>query len=138
MIRLLSLLVVSALVGFVSAEDKPKKRGVVETIPVVKADKLDVKFGKWSEPAEVKTEAEMKKLIADEATQKRLAKEIDFETHVLLVFAWQGSGGDKLDFAILESFPEQVKISLKPGATDDLRKHIQLVAVKKECRWSAK
>ena len=44
-----------------------------------------------------------------------IAKEVDFKKQIVLVFAWQGSGGDKLDYAILESFPEQIPFSLKPG-----------------------
>ena len=63
---------------------------------------------------------------------------MDLKTHDLLVFAWQGSGGDKIEYAILESYPEQIPFSLNRGVTDDLRTHAKLFAVRKNVRWSAK
>ena len=52
------------------------------------------------------------------------------------MFAWQGSGGDKLDVAIAESFPEQIFFSLKPGVTDDLKSHLHVYALRSNVRWS--
>lgn len=138
MIRTLTTLSLLAFLGGALAAEKPAKNGVVDAIALDKSAKIEVKPGKWNEPASVTTEAELKKLIPDEATQKRLMKEVDLKTHILLIFSWLGSGGDKLEYAILESFPEQVKFSLKGGLQSDVRKHIKLFAVKKECKWSAK
>ena len=141
MIRALTALSLFALIGCTSAAERPQRpatSGVVEAIALVKADKIDVNLDKWNEPACIATEAELKKLIPDEATQKRLMKEVDFKTHVLLVFSWEGSGADKFGYVILESFPEQVNFSLKSGVQLDHQSHLKLFAVKKECTWSAK
>jgi len=138
MIRTLIALSVIAVLGCAVAAEKPAKNGVADAIAFDKADKIEVKAGKWNEPNLVTGEDDLKKLIPDEATRKRLMKEVDFKTHVLLVFVWEGSVGDKLEFAILESFPEQVKFSLLPSGQRRNRIHIELFAVKKESRWSAK
>ena len=139
MVRTLSALLAFLAIGFAVSADKPAaKNGVADAIPLVKEDKIEVKSGKWNEPSLVKTEDELKKLIPDEATHKRLMKEVDFKTHVLLVFSWRGSGQDKIEVAILESFPEQVKFTRKEGRSDDLQSLVKLFAVKKESKWSAK
>ena len=119
------------------AEDKPIGQPVVE-VKLAKDDKFEVKPGKWSTPSVVKSEDELKKLVPDEATRGKIAKAVDLKTHDLLVFCWQGSGGDKLSYTILESYPEQVRFSVKPGATDDRRTHVKLFAVRKDVTWSAK
>lgn len=134
MIRLLfTLVVVVPGIGFAN-EDKPLGSAITE----VKIEKLDVKPGKWNEPVKVSSDDELKKLVSDEKTREAIAKQVDLKTHDLLVFAWQGSGGDKLSYTILESFPEQVPFKLMPGVTDDLRTHTKLFAVRKNVRWSVK
>ena len=35
-------------------------------------------------------------------------KQSDFEQQVVLVFAWRGSGRDRSEYAVLESFPEPI------------------------------
>lgn len=119
------------------AQDKPVGPAIVE-VTLDAQDKLGVKPGKWAEPSKVTSAAELEKLIGDKATREKLAKAVDLKTHDLLVFCWQGSGGDKLEYAVLESFPEQIKFGLKPGRTDDLRTHAKVFGVRKNVRWSAK
>ena len=133
----LAFAVLFAVSAVVTAEDKPIGQPLVE-IELGKDAKLGVKPGKWSEPAKVTSAAELEKLVADKATRAAITKAMDLRTHDLLVFCWQGSGQDKLEYAILESFPEQVPFTLKPGATDDLRTHTKLFAVRKNVKWSVK
>src|SRR5436309_4177587 len=47
-------------------------------------------------PARVNTPAGLEKVGADEKAEARLKKEVDFSKEYLLVFAWSGSGGDRL------------------------------------------
>ncbi len=103
-----------------------------------KADKFAFKPGPWNKPQRITTEKEFAKVIPDETTQKRLAKLIDFKEQDLVVFSWEGSGQDKLEYLVLESFPEQLRFSRKAGATDDLRKHLKLYIVRKNVSLSAK
>ena len=133
----LAFALVFAVSAVTVAEDKPVGQPITD-IKLDKDDKLEVKPGKWAEPSKVTSADELKKLVADEATRAKIAKTMDLKTHDLLVFCWQGSGGDKLEYVILESYPEQVPFKLKPGATDDLRTHVKLFAVRKNVRWSAK
>jgi hypothetical protein len=132
-----ALAAATVLAAAAPAEDKKVKEPIVE-IPTEKADKIETKDGKATAPTAVTSEKELEKAIPDEDTRKRVAKLVDFKEQVLLVFAWEGSGGDKLEYVILESFPEQIRFSLKPGATDDLRKHVKLFALRNNVKWSAK
>ena len=133
--------VIAAVVAFTAtalttAADEQPTGDAIKGIAIDKADKLGVKPGKWNEPTKVSTVEGLKKLIEDEATRTRLEKEVNLKTHDLLIFCWQGSGGDEIVYKVLESFPEQVPFSLVPGKTDDLRTHTKLFAVRKNVRWS--
>jgi hypothetical protein len=135
--RIAFALLFATVAGVAVAEDKPLSLPIIE-VKLDKADKIKVKPGKWAVPSVALSEDDLKDLVPDEATRGRIAKQVDLKTHNLLVFTWEGSGGDKLEYKILESFPEQVPFSLKPGVTDDARTHVKLFAVRKNVRWSAK
>jgi hypothetical protein len=126
------------LAGLVGAEEPKKRNEPTYPIAVQKADKIGVKPGKWNAPTVVTDPKELEAAIPDADTRKRIAGEVDLKAYNLLIFCWQGSGGDKLDTLILESFPEQLKFSLKPGVTDDLRTHTLLVTARKNVKWSTK
>ncbi|MDA1014885.1 MAG: hypothetical protein O3A00_10595 [Planctomycetota bacterium] len=64
-----------------------------------------------------------------------LIKHVDFDRQLVLVFAWRGSGQDRLEYSVLESFPEQVVFSFKPGRTRDLRPHTEVFAVRSNVKW---
>lgn len=136
--RLLAALTVAALVATTtSAEDKKLKDAIV-AIASEKDDKIETKDGAATKPVAVTTDKELEKAIPDEATRTRIAKLIDLKEQTLLVFAWESSGGDKIEYTVLESFPEQIKFSYTPGKTDDLRRHVKLFAVRNNVRWSVK
>ena len=137
MIRTLGFLSLLAAVAFAHAEDQPKP-GKIVPIPLEGTDKIAVKVGDWNKPTPVSDSDDLKKFVTEPATLKKVMEGVDFKTHILLVFAWQGSGGDKLTAALTDDTPQEVRFTLKPGVTDDLRSHVQLFAVKKEVRWTAK
>ena len=64
--------------------------------------------------------------------------DVDFSQQCLLVFAWRGSGQDKLDYSVAESFPEQVAFAYQPGRTRDLRPHVKVFAVRANVNWSVR
>lgn len=68
----------------------------------------------------------------------KLTKAVDFEKQVVLVFAWKGSGQDRIDHVILESFPEQIVFTYKPGRTRDLRSHQLICVLRSNVKWSVK
>ena len=65
-----------------------------------------------------------------------LAKQVDFKNQIVLVFAWRGSGGDRLNSTVAESFPEQITFTLKYGRTRDLRSHTHVYALRSNVKWS--
>jgi hypothetical protein len=68
----------------------------------------------------------------------KLKKQVDFKSQFVLVFAWRGSGGDRLTFDVAESFPEQVSFHLKPGRTRDLRSHVAIHVLRSNVKWQMK
>jgi hypothetical protein len=91
----------------------------------------------WKKPLVLKSEKEAgEHFDADELA--KLAKQVDFAKQIVLLFAWRGSGQDKLDAAVAESYPEQIFFSYAPGRTRDLREHVRIYALRSNVRWSVK
>lgn len=139
MLRTLTAAVAMTLLASaaVLADDK-KANAPIREIAAGEKDKIDTKAGKATEPTKVTTAEELEKRIPDEDTRKRLAKEVDFKTHTLLVFAWQGSGQDKLEYAVQESAPEKVAFTVTRGLTKDLRSHTHLYVLRNDVKWAVK
>lgn len=138
MTRLVAAALLFAAVAVAHADDNKKEVPAITDIATDKDDKIETKDGKAAEPTAVKSEDDLKKAIPDEATRKRIAKLVDFKEQTLLVFAWQGSGQDKLEYVVLESYPEQIPFTYTPGKTRDLRPHVRLFAVRNNVKWTAK
>jgi len=137
MTRLLAVAALFLAVTLTPAEEK-KVSPAITDLANDKADKVETEKGKATEPITVASEKELEKAIPDEATRKRIAKLVDFKEQKLLVFAWQGSGQDKLTYSVAESYPEQLMFSYTVGKTDDLRKHVKLYVVRNNVRLSVK
>lgn len=90
-----------------------------------------------SKPLVVKSEKDAEGYFEKDELAK-LTKNVDFTKQIVLVFAWQGSGGDKLDYTVAESYPEQIRFSLKRGLTKDLRSHVKIYVLRSNVQWSAK
>ena len=89
----------------------------------------------WDQPAVIKSAEEAANFF-DEDELASVTDNIDFANHHLLIFAWQGSGRDRLEHVVMESYPEQIGFSRTMGRTRDLRQHIIGVAVRKNVSWS--
>jgi hypothetical protein len=74
----------------------------------------------------------------DEENLGRLKKKVDFTKQLVLVFAWRGSGQDKLNYSVAESYPEQIFFTYKRGRTRDLRPHVYVFALRSNVTWKAK
>ena len=101
----------------------------------VTPEKSVFKDSAWNKPLVIKSQEDAAKHFGKDALET-IAKKVDFKKQIVLVFAWQGSGGDKLEYKILESFPEQIPFSLRPGVTDDIRSHSRVFALRSNVRWS--
>ena len=65
----------------------------------------------------------------------QLRQSVDFKKQIVLVFAWKGSGQDRLTFDVLESFPEQVRFNYQAGRTRDRRAHVYVFALRSNVVW---
>ena len=64
-----------------------------------------------------------------------LSKQVDFDRQIVLVFAWRGSGQDRITYSVLESFPEQIVFAFRPGRTRDLRPHTKVYVLRSNVKW---
>ena len=137
MSRLLAVALLFAVATLAPAEDKEMKEAIID-IGNDKGDKIETEKGSVTKPTAVTTEEDLKKVIPDEDTRKRIAKLVDFKEQKLLIFAWKGSGGDKLDYKVFERYPELIHFNVTPGKSDDLRSHVKLFAVRNNVAWQVK
>ena len=89
----------------------------------------------WDKPIVIKSSQDAARHFSKDSL-KTLETAVDFDKQFVLVFAWRGSGGDKLSYSVAESFPEQVRFSLKRGRTRDLRPHTKVYALRSNVRCS--
>jgi hypothetical protein len=92
---------------------------------------------RWDKPLLIKSQQDAAKHFAGDDLA-RLNKQVDFEKQFVLLFAWKGSGQDRLDVAVAESYPEQIMFKFKPGRTRDLREHIHVYALRSNVKWSVR
>lgn len=101
-------------------------------------DAKDLKFnhdGNEPKPTEIKSADELAKakVFADDASRDAVKKHVDFAKEKLVVFAWSGSGGDKLTPELVtDGKTVTATFKYQGGLTDDFRRHGQVFAVPKE------
>lgn len=77
-------------------------------------------------PLQIRNKEELKEYLAP--GQIGNFDQVNFDRQQVLIFAWRGSGQDKLSYTV-ES-PKDVKFSLQRGRTRDLRSHVKIYAVR--------
>ncbi len=115
---IVALLSVSIIVA---ADDKPVRELTVKSKAVDRDFKLN--------GVEIVDAEGLKKLIKDEGILKGISDGVDFKKEKVVVFAWSGSGGDRLFFK-LAADEKSVKFEKLQGATDDIRYHLKVFVVK--------
>lgn len=103
----------------------------------VRPDASAFKDAGRNKPIVIRSEKEAAKYFSGKALAD-LQKEVSFEKQIVLVFAWRGSGQDRLSYAVAESFPEQITFTLTPGRTKDLRPHVHVYALRSNVKWSVR
>jgi len=91
--------------------------------------------GGATKPLEIRSQEDAAKHF-DAENLAALKKEVDFGKQMVLLFAWRGSGQDRLEYDVLESFPEQVRLRYQPGRTRDLRPHVKVFILRANVKWS--
>lgn len=128
----LSAIVLVFVVGVALAEkpEPAKKDGPTAREIDAKGLKLAGKVtGGVKSPTKVTSKEDLEKLF-DKDSSAALLKKVDFKNEYLLVFAWAGSGGDKLSFKVETTKKgDEVVYSLQRGRTRDLRQHMKVYAV---------
>ena len=122
------LSVVVALVLPVIAVGQQAQNPTVPPIQAVKGVKPKPSVFKAAvrgKPLVIRSEKEAAEHFAD-ADVATLKDRVDFKQQIMLVFAWRGSGQDRLTHTVAESYPEQVFFTFRPGRTRDLRPHVQV------------
>lgn len=89
----------------------------------------------WHKPIIIKSQEEATKHF-DKDSLTVLETAIDWKKQYVLVFVWNGSGGDELQHKVLESFPEQISFAMKRGLTKDYRPHSHVYAMRSDVKWS--
>ena len=87
-----------------------------------------------NKPIEIKTVKTAEKYFKGEELKK--IKALKFEKIKLLVFAWRGSGQDKISYVVQESQPETVVFELQAGRTRDLRHHVKIYQLRSDVKWT--
>lgn len=105
----------------------------IQDITDINANEGIWKVAKRGVPLTLHSKSEAAKYFA-EPQLKLLLKKVDFQKQTLLVFAWRGSGQDKMTYTIAESFPEQITFKIIPGRTRDLRPHLKIFAIRKNVK----
>lgn len=96
-----------------------------------KGIKVDFEKGSVKLPKVITSVEEFDKAIPDGAALK---KQIDFAKDKVLLFAWGGSGGDKLS-AKMSDDGKTALFTYTAGLTRDFRRHVHLFAIPKAAEF---
>lgn len=130
---LISLMTASMCLAVPAATDPPPP--IVEIKDITPNEMLF--GGQYNKPTVVRSLDEAERYLNKQSLAD-LNKQVDFKSQIVLIFAWRGSGQDKLSFDIAESFPEQILFTRTPGLTRDLRPHSRVYALRSNVKWSVK
>ena len=125
-IRLLAALVACSMLPTAARADDVKE------IPIKGMNVNVMGTANVFKPNEIKTLEELEKIFQTKADAEAIGKEIDFAKQKLVLFAWSGSGGDKLSYT---ADKDEVAFALKRGLTRDLRQHRLLFAMPKDAKF---
>jgi hypothetical protein len=139
----LTVLACGLVLAFSGADEPAPDSPPAESPPVVVEIKPapfapGLKIGRFGKPVEIGSAEALKELNLDEQRQKKLQEQVNFDQQTLLVFAWSGSGQDRIQFESNDESPVEIVFTRKPGRTRDLRRHVRAFAIPKEAKWSVK
>jgi hypothetical protein len=117
--------------------DKPEPPP--KSIPVrkIKIEGVTWPIGRPQEPLIINSQKKLAEVFDDEASQAAVLKLLNLEKERLVVFHWQGSGGDKLEL-VSANAEEQILTTFvyRRGLTRDLRPHLHLYVVPQDAKFN--
>ena len=125
-----SALLLLASVSITMAEDKiaPIKNSSATV------SKLAYKDSSNTAPIVISNSKDLVKYVEGDELKKLQA--LDFKTVKVLVFAWQGSGGDQLVYEISKSNPEIIAFKYTGGLTMDIWPHQKVFILRNDVTWT--
>ena len=124
----------------IAATSATSRAALLPPITELKGPKVQrtiFKDAKRGEPIKITSVKDAEKYF-QKATVEQIKKDVNFDKQIVLVFAWKGSGGDRLKYAVAESFPEQIFFSIQPGRTKDLRPHVRVFILRSNVKWKVR
>ncbi|MFI4859595.1 MAG: hypothetical protein ACIAXF_02820 [Phycisphaerales bacterium JB063] len=89
---------------------------------------------RWNEPIELASAGDAAEYFeADQLAALNAA--VDWEQEAVLVFAWRGSGGDRMTAQTDADNPDTVRFLYTRGLTRDLRPHVYVFVLKQGVVW---
>lgn len=82
--------------------------------------------GRFGEPVKIESADDLKELLPDERIRELLTSRIDFDKEHLFIFAWSGSGRDRLEMESTGEEAMTLTFKYSAGRTRDLRQHVKL------------
>lgn len=135
--RLTSCIAPTAVLGSLALISTVYGRAPIEPIEAIQGVQVKAtvfRATKGRSPIVVRSRDELAKHISEDQLAK-LQKQVDWQQQQVMIFAWRGSGQDRLEFDVLESFPEQIVFRYLPGRTRDLRPHLYVFAIRSNVKW---
>ena len=120
----------------VAGEPDPKPPPI-QRLAKPKPTQAAFKASSWSKPLVIDSLEAAAPYFAEKALAV-LKTKVDFAQQRLLIFAWRGSGQDRLTSSVAESYPEQVLFRYRRGRTRDLRAPLHLYLLRSNVRWSVR
>ena len=105
----------------------------IEKLAKIEAKSTVFRVATHDRPIVLRTEKEIGRHFA-RADRIKVLKEVDLTKQVVLVFAWRGSGQDRLAYTLLKSNPPQIAFQFTRGRTRDLRPHVYIYAMRSDIR----
>jgi hypothetical protein len=118
------------------AADSDQSDRVVREIELDDKSKLPRSRTRVVKPTVIENPEELAKLITHETLRTQIGEQVDFASEHLLVFAWAGSGADKITTDVTRADDAaRVVFLYTPGRTRDLRPHVHLFVIEQEAKW---
>jgi hypothetical protein len=112
-----------------AADEKP----AIKEIPTKDLKLAFPERGKATEPATITSAEDLAKNAVVKGAADEIKKQVDFSKEKLVVFAWGGSGRDRLTPVLrAEDKKATAVFSYAPGLTRDFRMHTHLYVVPKD------
>ena len=121
--------------ALLTADEKKDAKPTVKEIPTKDLKLTIPEKGKPTEPTTITSAGDLAKNEVVGKAADDIKEQIDFNKQKLLVFAWHGSGQDRMTASIgAEGKDLIVFVEFLPGKTKDFRPHTRLFAVPKDLK----